>query len=334
MKTTYQISALLSILLFWNCNASDSPSISVGSHTFNEQTIKSENPDFYAQLKEQFNQQMYHSLKRAATEKLIEMAAQENDQTAKEYMQTRMQSVKPPTDDEIKESYDELKGLGSIANQSYAQLKDQLGNVLLEEKREEVIAVEIGKLRKKYGYKDSFEIRKDISAKDARIRGDKDASITIIEFSDFECPYCARTQKTTRKLRKMYGSKIQFAFYDFPLNFHKNAMYAHIAGQCIAKQSINSYWKYFDILFARQQFDRTAIKKSNVDQLAQSLNLNNMKYNTCVLDPTTKSTVEKEMALGSSVGVRGTPAFFINGRFINGAAPLSDFVAIIEEELD
>ena len=321
------ITILIATALLYHCKNSSGPSISLGSTIFNEDTLKSDMPDYYSQIKEQYEQQLHQSLKRIATQKMIEMAAKDNKQTAQEYMQSKIQAIPAPTEEELMETYQLLSAAGEIEKKSFEQQKDQIRNMIMEDRREETVAVELGKLRKKYEYKDSFEIRKDISADKARKRGEhKEGAVTIIEFSDFECPYCARSQKTTKKLRQMYGDKIQFAFYDFPLDFHKNAMYAHVAGQCIAQQSTESFWKYFDTLFVRQGQDHNSIARENIDALISTLNINNSNFKGCVNDPATRTKIEEEMKLGSSVGVRGTPAFFINGRFINGAAPLSDFV--------
>lgn len=333
MKYTHITINILLISGFLTACNKEGPSISVGSHTLNESTIKSEMPDFYKQVKAQYNQQLYQYLKRMATQKLIELEAAEKSQKPKEYMNALINKIPRPTEAEIAEGYEELNSTGQSQGKALAEIRDQVIGYVMNHKREITVARELGRLRKKYNYKDSTEVRQQVSIDGAAVRGNPDAKVTIIEFSDYECPYCAKSQATTRKLRKMYGDKLRFAFRNFPLDFHKNATYAHRTGICIYKQSPDKYWTYFDTLFARQLTDRSAIAGQKVKQLAASVGANMQSLTACIDDPATQEQITSEMKMGSEAGVSGTPAFFINGRFINGAVPLGEFVGVIEEEL-
>ncbi|MCB1174679.1 MAG: thioredoxin domain-containing protein [Leptospiraceae bacterium] len=309
------------------------PSISVGSYTVNESTLESEMPEAYDQLRSQYEQQVYGYLKQLATQKMVEMAAAEKGQSAKEYFNAVTAQAKTPGDAEIQSTYEEMMAMNPGNAKPLNEIRGAVIGYIMENQKEILIAQELGRLRKKYGYKDSGEVRQTVSTEGAPSHGPADAPVTIVEFSDFECPYCARAQESTVKLRDLYGDKIRFVFRHFPLSFHQNAMYAHIAGRCIYQQAPEQFWKYFDAVFALQRTGRGALKKQNIDKLVAQVGVNPLTYQNCVANPETKASIESDIEMGGKLGVTGTPAFFINGRFLNGAVPLREFVGIIEEEI-
>jgi len=157
--------------------------------------------------------------------------------------------------------------------------------------------------------------------------GSKDAKVTIIEFSDFECPYCQRSQSVNKQLREKYKDRIRWVFRDFPLNFHQNAMFAHIAANCAEKQG--KYWEMFDNLFQ----NTGSLEKSKVLKIAEQLNLDMSKFQECTTDKSISDEIRNDISEGQEVGVSGTPAFFINGIMVEGAQPISAFENIIDQEL-
>jgi len=157
--------------------------------------------------------------------------------------------------------------------------------------------------------------------------GPSNAKITVIEFSDFECPYCQRSQNITKNLRAKYKDQIKWVFRDFPLSFHQNAMFAHIAANCVGKQG--KYWDIFDKLFQ----NTGSLNREKVLQLVSDMNIDMKKFEECTKDPEVEREVHSDIADGQEVGVNGTPAFFINGIMIEGAQPITSFEKIIEQEL-
>ena len=124
-----------------------------------------------------------------------------------------------------------------------------------------------------------------------------------------------------------YGDNVQLIFRDFPLAFHDNAQIAAEAGNCANEQ--DKFWVFHDKLFQNQ----TTLTKENLKTWAAELQLDSEAFNTCLDSGKFKADIAKDQAEGQSYGVTGTPAFFINGRFINGAQPFAAFEQIIEEEL-
>jgi len=154
--------------------------------------------------------------------------------------------------------------------------------------------------------------------------GTEHAPITIIEFSDFECPYCQRTVPLLKELLKQYSGKLKLVYRDFPGPKHQQALLAAEAAQCAAEQ--NRFWDYHDALFSRQPSDGTW----NFSGLAETLGLSLSQFNACMQDNRYRGEVLKDLQDGLKLGVTSTPTFFINGRPLIGARPFADFQAIID----
>ena len=171
-----------------------------------------------------------------------------------------------------------------------------------------------------------------VSEDDDAVEGQADAPITIIEFSDYECPFCGKFYtETLPLLRTNYieTGKVKLIFRDYPLNdIHPNAQKAAEAAECAGQQ--NKYFEMHDKLFENQQ----ALSIDNLKQYAKDLNLNQQAFDTCLDDGTMAEEVNKDLAEGTSYGISGTPGFFINGRPIEGAQPFEAFETIIKEELE
>jgi len=125
-----------------------------------------------------------------------------------------------------------------------------------------------------------------------------------------------------------YGDHVRIVFRDFPLSFHEDAQLAHEAANCANDQG--KFWEFHDKLFENQR----ALKEPNLKQYALDLALNVDDFNSCLASGRHKPVVNQELREGQSIGVTGTPAFFINGRFLNGAQPYEKFASIIDEELE
>jgi protein-disulfide isomerase len=162
---------------------------------------------------------------------------------------------------------------------------------------------------------------------DAPSTGAKEPKITLIEFSDFQCPYCSRAKGTVDELLKIYKDSLQVTFRHFPLPFHNNATGAAVAAVAATEQG--KFWEMHDKLFANQQ----ALGAADLEKYAQEIGLDMAKYKAAVDNPKTKAAVEADKKMGETYGVGGTPAFFINGHSFSGAYPLDSFKTAIDEEL-
>lgn len=161
----------------------------------------------------------------------------------------------------------------------------------------------------------------------AAARGPVDAPIQIIEFSDFECPFCLRVFPTVTEILNTYGNRVRFAYRHYPLPNHPNARPAAEAAACAHEQG--KFWPYHDRLFASPG----KLSGSDLKQHAVELGLDAQAFNACVDARKYQQQVDADMAAGEAAGVSGTPAFFVNGRPLYGAMPFNRFKQIIDEEL-
>ena len=174
----------------------------------------------------------------------------------------------------------------------------------------------------------------DVSA-DEHIRGDlSKAKVVIVEYSDFECPFCGKHHPTMQQIFDDYGDDIAWVYRHFPLSFHPNAEPAALASECADEQG--KFWEYADALFEQQD----SLGDDTFLAIAGDLGLNTAKFQTCYDDAKYQDKVDADAASGRNSGVNGTPATFINGTMVTGstgksvgAAPLSAFTSIIDAEL-
>lgn len=161
------------------------------------------------------------------------------------------------------------------------------------------------------------------------IRGGDNAKVTIVEYSDFECPFCEAVHPTIKQVMDTYGDDVRLVYRHYPLSFHPQAQKAAEASECAADQG--KFWEFHDTMF-----DNQALLQGGVTQLkkwAADLRLNTAKFNNC-LDSGEKATIVADDASGgSAIGVTGTPGFFINGISVVGAQPFSTFKQVIDQEL-
>jgi len=159
------------------------------------------------------------------------------------------------------------------------------------------------------------------------VKGDPEAPITIIEFSDFQCPFCAQIQTTLDQIFDTYGDDVKLVFRHYPLPFHENAESAALASMCANEQ--DNFWEYHDLLFENQE-DMTM---TNLKKWAADLGLDAEKFNSCLDNQSYKEEINKDIGDAQAVGVSGTPAFFVNGQRLVGAQPFEAFKAVIDAEL-
>ncbi len=162
-------------------------------------------------------------------------------------------------------------------------------------------------------------------------KGPADALVTIVEFSDYECPFCSRVEPTIDQIVERYGNDVRVVWMNNPLPFHQNAMPAHQAALEVYQQGGNAkFWRYHAKLFENQR----ALTRENLEQWAQELGGINMAQFRAALDNNEhQEAIQQQQALARGLGASGTPSFFINGRNLRGAQPLPAFTAVIDEEL-
>lgn len=164
-------------------------------------------------------------------------------------------------------------------------------------------------------------------------KGKPGAAITIVEFSEYQCPYCKRyVDETYGRLWEEYGDQLYYVFRDYPLPFHQHAQKTAEAARCAAEQG--KFWEYHDLLFEKKaEWEGETDPSSVLVGFARELGLKTSDFSSCLSTGKYAQAVKDDLALGQSVGVGGTPSFFINGQMLVGAQPFENFKAIIDAEL-
>ena len=168
------------------------------------------------------------------------------------------------------------------------------------------------------------EKRAKVEGTDAASFGPKDAKVTVVEFSDFECPYCTRAASAVDQVKKKYGDKVRVVFRHFPLSFHKNA---HLASQAsLFANSKGKFWEFHDLLFKNQK----AMTRDDLVKYAKELGLNLAEFNKALDAGTYKAAVDADLEMGKLVAVQGTPTMFINGARVQNPTDIN----VISKEID
>jgi protein-disulfide isomerase len=158
--------------------------------------------------------------------------------------------------------------------------------------------------------------------------GKADAPVTVVEYSDFQCPFCLRVMPTLKELRTKYGDKMRLVWKDFPLTqIHPQAFVAAQAGNCAREQG--KFWELHDQMFANQ----SALQPDNLKKYAAAIGLDTTKFDACLDTSKYEGRVQEEIGAGMRLGINSTPTVYVNGRMVNGAQPIEVFTQIIDDEL-
>ncbi|MEO1482749.1 MAG: thioredoxin domain-containing protein [Myxococcota bacterium] len=161
----------------------------------------------------------------------------------------------------------------------------------------------------------------------AHRKGPDDAWVTIVEVSDFQCPFCNRANATMNKILENYGKDVRLVWKHNPLSFHKRALPAALAAECAGEQ--DKFWEYHDRLFANQR----QLEDPDLESYARNTGLDVTRWKSCYDGEKFKAKILKDQRTTVALKARGTPVFFINGRYLAGAKPYEEFAALIDEEL-
>ena len=171
-------------------------------------------------------------------------------------------------------------------------------------------------------------LRFDVAADGFAARGAPDAAVTIVEFSDFECPFCVRVQPTLERVLQEYAGRLRLVYRHFPLtSIHPRAWKAAEASLCAGEQ--DRFWEMHDLMFAEQH----AVSVPDLKDKARRLGLSGAEFDGCLDSGRHYEAVRSDILAGTAAGVSGTPAFLVNGRFLSGAVPFEHFAALIDDEL-
>jgi protein-disulfide isomerase len=268
-------------------------------------------------------------LEEAINLRLLEQEAKRRGVAAAELLRKDVEAkVETPSDGEQREYYGKNKARFGQASEAEALKQIELG--LRQQRLREKQAEYVKGLRERADVRVLLAPpRLPVSAGDDPSRGPKDAPVTIVEFSDFQCPFCARATPVLKQLEERYAGKLRRVFRDLPLtNIHKEAAGAAEAGSCANEQG--KFWELHDALFAEQ----ASLLPAEIKRAAAKLGLDAEAFAACLDSGKHRAEWQQDVSDATSYGLTGTPAFFVNGRLLSGAQSFEAFARLIDEELE
>ena len=339
-----RISAVAAVVLFTACSSSAQPRAAaptgdvvatVGSNAItlaqlDAEALKESTASFGAM---RLSHALYEA-RRAALEEMIATMLTEQDAKARgttleKIMREEISakaSAQPVTEADVTAWYN--SHLDRVQGASLDQVREPIKAVIAGERFDTVRAAYLTELKSKTPVKIMLEpVRENVEEAGRPARGPAKAPIEMIEFSDFQCPFCQRAFPTLMKVLDTYGDRIRFVYRHYPLQNHPQARPAAEAAQCAHEQG--KFWAYHNLLFGTPgQLSDAELKAAGASAGADPT-----AFNACVDSRKYAADVEADIKAGNDAGVSGTPAFFINGRELSGAQPFEEFKKIIDEEL-
>ncbi len=259
--------------------------------------------------------------------RLLDEEAKKRGTTKADLLKKEVYDKVKVEDKEIQKFFDDKKD--QMQGKKLEDVKDNIRGFITRDKQSKLHDALIADLKKKNKVEILIKAPKvEVEEGDSPALGPKDAPVKIVEWTDYQCPFCGRARAAVNQIMDTYKGKVRYAIRDFPLSFHKDAPKAHEAAHCAGDQ--NKYWDYNKKLFGSQK----DIKLDDLKKYAGELKLNMDKFNQCVDSGKYTQKVQQDQAAGEKAGVSGTPAFFVNGRMISGARPFEAFKEIIDDELE
>ena len=336
MRNVFSLTVILSVFA---CSAAPAqqatdPAARIGNRTVTTKELddrwRAEDPATQAEATQKLYDGRRAALDAIIAETLLTEAAKKKGMSAAAYeLEETGKRVKPVTDAEVTTFYQ--ANINQMQGRSLEVMGPAISRFLTEQQRTVARNALIAELRKA-----GPEVRVLIDAPRREVGvestdptlGRASAPVTLIEFSDFQCPFCQRVEPTLKRLRETYGDKLRIVWKDFPLTqIHPQAFKAGEAAHCAGDQS--KFWEYHDRLFANQQL----LQVDDLKKHASELGLDAAAFGSCLDTSKYGERVRNGVAEGTRLGVNSTPTIYINGRMLSGAQPYETFVSVIDEEL-
>lgn len=262
---------------------------------------------------------------------VLQKEAKERGQTPEQFVEENFPASKfSPTEQEIEKSVQDNQDRLKEYQGPPEELRPRVKAFLEQQKRNQAIIAFANALGPKYGLRIFLQMPQQAKLKvdidNAASLGSPDAPVTVVEFSDYECPACRATHDTVKKIKEIYGNRLRWVFMDYPLRRHKFAFKAAEAAHCAGDQG--KFWEYQEIAYTREKLDRDSLI-----QYASELGLSTDAFRSCLDKDKYKDMIEKSIKSASNAGVDRTPSFLINGTLSIGGPAFENFKARIDEEL-
>jgi len=266
------------------------------------------------------------ALQELVWQRLLDREAERTGSTATALLARVDESAQPVGEQDIKTFYERNQArIRGTLEQTAGQIRAYLERQARQRARNEFFAALEQRFAVEYRL---APLRYEVAADGFPAFGPPDAAVTLVEFSDFECPFCARFLPTLERAKQVYAGKLRVVYRHFPLySIHPRAQKAAEASLCAADQG--KFWELHDLMFAEQG----ALEVTDLKEKARRLGLDGAQFDQCLDEDRYAEAVREDYRDGEALGVTGTPALFINGRFLSGAVPFESLAEIIDDEL-
>lgn len=264
------------------------------------------------------------ALEEAIDNRLLEDEAQSKQMPLDQLLETEVyKDVKDPTEDQLEVYYE-----GLDTQEPYQSIRGEVLQHIRELRRTKARAAYVDQLRKKAQINILLmPPTATVQTASAFAKGDRNAPIVLVEFADYQCPYCQKVNPQIQQLKKEYGDALTVIYKDFPLPMHHSSQKAAEASRCAGEQG--KFWEYHDILFYSKQLEPDELKEH-----AQVLKLDTDRFDNCLDNGTEAEAVKKDLDEAKGLGLTGTPSFFVNGHFFSGVVDYSALKDIINQQLN
>jgi protein-disulfide isomerase len=256
-------------------------------------------------------------------EKLLALAAADKHETVAQLLDAEVYTgITNPTDDQMKVYYE-----GMESDEPYAAVRDRLSDHIVDLRKSKARAAYVKTLREKASLRVTLQPPySEVNTAGAQFEGSKDAPIQLVEFADYECPYCQKVSPLLHQLKQEYGDRLVVVYKEFPLPMHKHAEKASEAARCAGDQG--KYLEFHDMLYNSRQLEVSDLKK-----YAQSLKLDSDQFNQCLDSGKQAAAVQKDVDEGKRLGLSGTPSFFLNNHFFHGGMEYGALREMVEQQI-
>jgi len=291
---------------------------------------KNEDPGAKAQAEQAIYDGRKAALDAIIADMLVADAAKAKGVTPEAFVQAEVgRRIKPVSDTDVRNFY--VQNSERMQGRSFEQMSSAIQQFLQDQQQTTAKQDLIAELRKGGPairvVMDSPRTTITVNPDDPS-EGKADAAVTLVEYSDFQCPFCLRVMPTLKQLRAKYGDKLRIVWKDFPLTqIHPQAFVAAQAGNCAREQG--KFWELHDKMFGNQ----SALQPEALKRYAAEAGVDAAKFNQCLDTSKYESRVQDAIRAGGRLGIQSTPTVYVNGRMINGAQPIEVFQAVIDEEL-
>lgn len=280
------------------------------------------------QYRSQRHQLLEQALEQTVRERLLSSEAEARGMTVEDLLAAEIETAEV-SDAQVVAFYETNQA--RLQGRALAELRPAIRQFLQDQQREQAVTALTERIAEERAVERRLEpFRVDLETEGHPSMGPADAAVTLVEFSDFECPYCGTFFATLERIEEEYGDRIRIVYRQFPLRqIHPNAQKAAEASLCAEEQG--KFWELHDLMFQEQD----SLDVASLEDKAARLGMDTEAFASCLASGRHAEQVQEDVDAGASIGVTGTPALFVNGRPVEGGAvPFEAVAEIIEQELE